>query len=111
MLIPILKSLRTLFSYLILGVVFGGSCSPLLPFMNKNNLPFRIWYLIDLLTCTVAHDTSMRTISGWTGQHMATKKRYYYQAKVIDWLAELFGDKPEHCLRAFVWERKQGFVK
>lgn len=111
MLIPILKLCRTLFSYLILGVVFGGICAPLLPFISKQNLPFRIWYLIDVLICTVAHNTNMRTVSGWTGQHMQNKKRYQHQAAVIDFIARLVGDKPNHCARAYKWEQTQGLTK
>lgn len=111
MLLIIFKTIRTLFSYLFLGVTLGGVCSPLLFFMKGNNMPFRIWFLLDLLICTVAHNTNMRTVSGWTGQHMQQKKRYYYQAKVIDGLAKLFGDSPNHCARAFRWEIKKGRVK
>lgn len=111
MLIPLLKVTRTFLSYLFIGGVFGGVCSPLLPFMKDNNLPFRLWLLIDLLVCTVAHNTDMRTVSGWTGQHMKTKKRYAYQAKVIDWLAELVGDGPNHCERAYQWEISMGRVQ
>jgi len=111
MIFSILKSLRTLLSYLVLGTFFGGLCLPLLPFIFENNMPFRIWYLIDVLICTVAHNTYMRTISGWTGQHMSSKKRYCYQAKVIDWLAQLVGDTSNHCFRQYRWEIKKGYVK
>jgi len=111
MLSTTLKTIRTLLSYLVIGLVFGGICSPLLFFMKGDNLPFRIWFIIDLLICTIAHNTDMRTVSGWTGQHMHNKKRYYYQAKVIDWLAEVAGDGPNHCYRAFQWEVKKGRVK
>lgn len=106
----VLSTLRTLVAYLILGLIFGGSCAPLLFFMDGKNIPFRVWYLIDVMICTVAHDTDMRSISGWTGQHMANKKRYALQAKVIDYLAVLVGDKPNHCYRMFVWEQRKGFV-
>lgn len=111
MLIALLKAIRTLLAYFVIGLFFGGLATPLLFFIEKRNMPFRIWYLIDVLVCTVAHDTDGRTISGWTGQHMLSKKRYYYQAKVIDWGAELFGDKPNHSMRMYRLERFKGLVK
>jgi hypothetical protein len=111
MLILLFKVTRTFLTYLFLGGIFGGICSPLLPFIKENNLPFRIWLLLDLLICTIAHNTDMRTVSGWTGQHMKTKPRYQRQAKVIDLLAELVGNGPNHCFRAYQWEIKMGRVK
>ncbi|MDO6489288.1 hypothetical protein Q4503_16455 [Colwellia sp. 6_MG-2023] len=110
MFITLLKAMRTLLAYLIIGLFFGAIAAPLLPFIKNNNMPFRIWYLLDVLVCTIAHNTNMRTISGFTGQYITKHKRFYYSAKVIDWLAELFGDKPEHCKRMYQWEIEQGIA-
>lgn len=103
-LVFILRALRTLFGYFVLGLLVGVFFAPMLPFMKKGNMPFRVWYLIDVLVCTVAHNTDGRTLSGWTGQHMSSNRRYKYQAVVIDGLARLFGDDPNHCWRAYVSE-------
>ena len=70
----------------------------------------RQWFAIDVLAATTLHGTFRRTISGWTGQHMESKKRYMYQAKVIDWLAIKFGDTPNHCYRAYLYEKHLKFI-
>lgn len=75
-----------------------------------NTYALNQWYTVDVLAATLIHGTRERTISGITGQYMDSKKRYYYQAKVIDWLAELFGDEPNHCHRAYLWELNSGYV-
>jgi len=62
------------------------------------------WLALDILACTTIHNTQRRTISGYTGERMTTK-RYHLQAKVIDRLAILCGDSEYHCLRAYNWEK------
>lgn len=107
----LVKALRTLFAYLVIGLIVGVWFTPLLPWVKKNNYAFRIWFSIDVMVCTVAHGTYRRTISGWSGQFMSTKPRYRKQAKVIDLLLRLCGDTADHCLRAYQWELKQGLVE
>lgn len=111
MFLVVLKVLRTLLAYLVIGVLLGLFCIPLLPFMEKDNYAFNVWYSLDVAICTIAHGTKLRTISGWSGQHALTKKRYRLQAKVIDFLAFCAGDGKNHCYRAYVWELEMGFVK
>jgi len=104
------KVLRTLFAYLVIGLLIATWFIPLLFFINKSAYSFRVWFAIDVLICTVAHGTYRRTISGWTGQYMSLKPRYAYQAKVIDTILKLCGDGDDHCLRAYRWERMQGLI-
>jgi len=103
-------SVRTLGAYLFFGLLIGLPFIPLLFFINGKNYPFKIWYAIDVFICTIAHGTHKRTISGWTGQHMNTHKRFHYQAKLIDWLLRKCGDKRNHCFRAYHSELLQGLV-
>lgn len=106
---------RTLLAYVLLGLSL--ILSPLGWFFLltgvgcflRNKYCFKVWYQVDVLLCTMAHGTKLRTISGWSGQH-AYLKRYLYQRRVIDFLAKLCGDGPNHCQRAFEWEREQGWV-
>lgn len=109
----ILKTIRTLLTYLILGLPLLLIFGCLLPFINSTtmNYPFKVWFAIDVAICAIAHNTYRRSISGWTGQHALTKKRYYYQAKIIDFILVLCGDSPDHCYRSYLWELKQGLVK
>lgn len=114
--IPILKALRQLFgyclvAYLLLNTPLGVFFLLQFLFIKKYKYAFYTWYALDVLICHICHGTGIkRTISGWTGQHMHKYKRYYYQAIVIDWLLELLGDGPNHSLRTFNNEKKQGFV-
>ena len=75
-----------------------------------NEYGLRQWYAFDVLAATLIHGTEKRTISGIAGQYMDSKRRYYYQAKVIDWLAERCGDGPNHCWRVYLWEKNKGYV-
>lgn len=107
-------ALRTLFAYLVLSVLMAGCFFWLLPFVENEddgNYAFNVWYAIDVAICSVAHGTRNRTISGWTGEYATKKKRYEYQAWVIDCLAFLCGDGKNHCERAYFWEKSQGFVR
>lgn len=103
-----LKVLRTLFAYLFLGVMVGAPFLLLLPYVRRSEYVFRVWYTIDVLICTVAHGTTERTISGWTGEHMKTSTRYLVQGRVINFILRLTGDAPLHCERAYEWEIRQG---
>lgn len=121
MIIPILKSIRTLLSYVLavsfifspfipygqyIGYVIAVFFLIQLPFIRKNDYCLNTWYIIDVLACHCVHRTKEnRSISGWTGQHMHKFRRYYYQAKVIDLI---FGE--DHCEREFIKERDKGHV-
>lgn len=62
--------------------------------------------MIDILACHCIHKTGFkRSISGWTGQHMDSKKRYYYQSVVID-----FGFGKNHCRQEYRKEKNRGHV-
>lgn len=122
MIIPILKMLKNLIGYLfaaffllspfVPGGDYVGYMLALfflvqLPFIHKSDYCLSTWYLIDILACHCMHKTGQyRSISGWTGQHMATKKRYYYQAKFIDLL---FGKG--HCLQEYQRELVRGHAE
>lgn len=109
--ILLIKVLRTLFAYLIIGLFVGAPFSVFLPYIRSNKYAFRVWYAIDVFICTVAHGTNERTISGWTGEHMKTKTRYRIQGRVINFILRLTGDSPQHCERAYAWEIKKGKTK
>lgn len=114
--IPILKTLRQLLgycliAYTLLNTPLGVFFLALFPLIGRYEYCFNIWHTIDVLICSILHGTHKRTISGWTGQHAQKYKRYYYQAKVIDFLAELAGDGLNHCHRAYLHELKKGLVK
>jgi len=108
--IGILQTTRQLLSYLLFATLLlspaGLFLCLLFPFIKTNNYAFQTWLLLDRLTCTVCHNTKRRTISGWTGQWQNSIKRYYYQAKVINFL---IGDK-QHCYKAYLWEKSKGYV-
>ena len=104
----VLKMLRTLVGYTLIGLPLLAVFGVLLPFIDlkSQNYPFLVWFAIDTMICAISHGTYQRTISGWTGQYMGTKLRYKYQGKFIDKLASLFGDEPNHCQRAYQSELK-----
>ncbi len=107
----LVKVIRTLFAYVVLGLLVGVWFVPLLPWVKKNEYAFRIWFSIDVMICTVAHGTYRRTISGWSGQFMALKPNYNVQARIIDCLIALLSGEQEHCKRAYEWELEQGLVE
>lgn len=109
-LLPLLRAVWQLLTYVIVGLPVLIILLPSAPWVAKNLKVKIVWIWFDRLVCTVIHFTWMRTISGWTGQHMNNKPRYKYQAKVIDWGAELVGDLPLHSERAFSWEKSKGYV-
>lgn len=77
-----------------------------LPFIRHCDYCLSTWYLIDVLACHCIHKTGLyRSISGWTGQHMFDKKRYEYQAKVIDFI---FGKN--HCVEQYLKEKDKGYI-
>jgi hypothetical protein len=119
--IAILKSLRTLFSYVIavsfiispflpngeiIGYLIAVFFLVQLPFIRQYEYCLSTWYVIDILACHCVHNTGIhRTISGYTGERIHKHKRFYYQSKVIDLI---FGK--EHCLREFKREQAKGYV-
>jgi hypothetical protein len=109
--IPILKALRQLlgyafFAYLLLDTPLGVFFLVQFLFIKKYPYCFYTWYVLDIFACHVFHSTgSKRTISGWTGQHMHKSRRYYYQAKVID-----FGFGKDHCFNTYLSELEKGNV-
>jgi hypothetical protein len=109
---PLIRAIWQLLVYVIVGLPMLIILLPSAPWILKNPKVELVWIWFDRLVCTVAHGTWKRTISGWTGQHMTNKNkpRYMYQAKVIDWCAELVGDSPQHSHRAYVWEKACGYV-
>lgn len=106
---------RTLIAYVLLALVFlvnpigwvfllfGLGCFFRIPYC------LTVWYNIDVALCGFCHNTKLRTISGWTGQHLH-QPRYKVQAKVIDFLAELCGDQPNHCTRVYHQEKARGLI-
>ena len=74
----------------------------------------RFWlsqlHSLDIMICSFVHGTFRRTISGYTGQHAKSKRRYRIAEIVIDWLAIKFGDEPRHCCRAHINELKMGLI-
>jgi len=65
----------------------------------------------DDLIASIFFFTLSRTLSGIAGEGKHKKKLgYKFIADIIDWLAVLFGDADEHCLRAYFWEKSKGFV-
>ena len=104
--------LITLLKYVVVGFIVGGFAIPLLFFVNKKkrNIPFRVWYLIDVIVCTIVHNTSMRTISGLAGEHEQSKQHFKYLAKFIDWLFNLIANEVDHCQIAYRYERMKGYV-
>ncbi|MBO9492076.1 hypothetical protein J7384_17070 [Endozoicomonas sp. G2_1] len=109
--IPILKTLRTLLAYLVLGLPTLLFIWPTAFWIKKNRAIRSAWISFDKRICSFAHGTYDRTISGYTGQFMHKHKRFEYQAKFIDFFAELFGDDPDHCYRAYLYELGRGLVK
>lgn len=107
----LVKVFRTLFAYVVIGLLVGIWFFPLLPWVKKNKYAFRIWFSIDVMICSVAHGTYRRTISGWSGQFMSKKQNYRTQAKIIDYLIVLCGGEKNHCISAYQWELKQGLVE
>ena len=113
---PVLKSIRTLFSYVLavsfvispfipygqyIGYLVASFFLVQFPLIRKYEYCLSTWYIVDVLACHCVHGTgTKRSISGWTGQHMHSKKRYHYQAKVIDFA---FGEG--HCWNEFLKEK------
>jgi hypothetical protein len=108
--LPVIRAIWQMLCYVVIGLPVLLILLPSVPWVAKNLKVKMVWIWFDRLVCTVAHFTWKRTISGWTGQHMTNKPRYKHQADVIDWGAELLGDKPLHSKRAFEWETSKGYV-
>ena len=89
--------------------VYYVMCAILAFFGNKYAI--LQWLSLDKLAAATIHNLDNRTISGWAGQHMHSKKRYYYQSRFIDKLAILLGDEAGHCYREYLKELKKGLVK
>jgi len=121
MLLPLLKMLKNLTGYIFVAffvlspfVPYGHYIGYILalffllqlPFIRKYDYCLSTWYLIDILACHCIHKTGdKRSISGWTGQHMATLPRYRYQAYLID-----FALGKDHCLQEYQKEKAKGHV-
>lgn len=115
--IPLLKTFRQLLGYVLITYLLlktplvGVFFIVQLPLVFKFDYCRFCWLMLDMTICTIIHGTYMRTISGWTGQHMDKYKRYQYQAAVIDWLLEKMGDSKNHCKRAYEYELSKKYVK
>ncbi|GLX86383.1 hypothetical protein tloyanaT_26360 [Thalassotalea loyana] len=107
---PIFKVFQQLLGYVLIGLPMSLLMLPSLIAFNRSTHIKRSWLALDIFIATLAHGTLRRTISGLTGERMHKQKRYYYQALVIDFLAKLVGDGPNHCYRAYLWEQRQGLV-
>lgn len=97
--------------YLTVGLAFTPVILSTATLITTYRWAYLLWLWFDRIVCTIVHFTWKRTISGLTGERALTMARYRYQAIVIDWLAELVGDKPNHCYRAYLWEKRKGFCK
>ena len=123
--LPLLRAIRTMFAYVLtllkivntplpfdnyvtLGGIYLLAAGALAIFGNSYG--FNIWYQLDVMVNTICHNTRYRTISSWTGERLHIP-RYRIQAKVIDTLAITLGDKPRHCERMYLWEKKMGFIE
>lgn len=109
-LLSIVRAIWQLATYVFIGLPILIFLLPSAPWLVKNQIVHFIWLWFDRLVCTIVHFTWKRTISGWCGQNSSKKPHYKHQANVIDWLAELVGDKPLHCHRAHLWEQSKGFA-
>ena len=107
----VIRAVWQLCTYVTVGLPILLILLPSAPFMGRSKKIKFVWIWFDRLVATVIHFTWKRTISGISGQYMKTKLRYEYQAKVIDKLATLVGDKKDHCLRAYRWEQSIKVVK
>jgi hypothetical protein len=105
-----LNALRTLVCYLVLGLLLALPALPLLPFIGKSAWALNGWLSIDITICSWAHGTRYRSISGWVGQFMYSKRRYKVVAKVIDVIFEQLTGETDHCFNTYLHEVKQGFV-
>ena len=101
----VLKTLRTLLCYLLCGLLF------IVPFIVLSLIAllgstwaFNSLYSIDITICSICHGTKLESISA-RSYRLRNDKRYYYQMRFIDLLAQPFDGK-EHCRRAFKWESK-----
>jgi len=113
--ISILQTIRQLLGYSLLAIVLfsnpvGWYFIYLLFSINKDTVAYDLWLAIDRIFCRICHGTRKRTISGWTGQWQYQSKRYYYQAKVINWLLFKATGEKNHSENAYVWELKKGYV-
>lgn len=117
MIIGLLQTARQLLGYGLIATFlfqswFGYFCLLMGLFaLLRNRYALIVWISLDYMACAVCHGVLLRTISSWTGQHMNQSKRYRYQAYLIDWLAELFGDLPNHCEREYQIDLKRGLVR
>jgi len=114
--IGILQAVRQLLGYLFLFLCLtltpiGWYFIYLLPKIKTDKTAFDLWISIDRLFCRISHGTYRRTISGITGQYMDIKKRYKYQAKVIDYIMLQATGEENHSRRSYHWELKQGYKK
>lgn len=105
-----IRVLRQFIGYLLVATLlispigcFYGLCA--IGAILGNQYCMRQWMALDILACTTIHNTQRRTISGYTGERLHLR-RYRIQARVVDFLAMLFGDEPNHCERAYQWEKK-----
>jgi len=102
--LAVIHSFFLLLAYLIIGILVSVLFFPSIPFISKHKRAFKCWYLLDILICTIIHNTTMQSISGHTGQRI-NKQKYKYTAAVIDFLAIMVGDSKNHCVRAYRYER------
>jgi hypothetical protein len=105
------KTLRTLLSYLFLGLFLAAPALPLLPFIGVSQWALNGWHAIDVTICSWAHGTRYRSISGWAGQHQQDKRRYYYIAVFVDAIFLFLAKEVDHCRNTFLDEKSKGLVK
>ncbi|GLX85045.1 hypothetical protein tloyanaT_12970 [Thalassotalea loyana] len=110
MLLSLLKTIRTLLAYVLVGLPLIAAYFFTIPTTIFSRWGQNFWLSIDIVICSAAHGTRYRTISGWTGEHAFTKRRYQYQAYIIDLLAYPFERQWDHCHRAYIYELKKGLV-
>lgn len=109
-----LRALYQLCVYFLLGIVPAIILSPTLLLIAIGKWRVKLlwlWIYLDMLVATVAHFTWKRTISGIAGERCDKYLRFHYIRKVINWLAKLFGDTADHCIRAYAWEIYEGYAK
>jgi len=103
--LTLLKTLRTLFCYVLCGLLFIVPFAALsLLALFGSRWAFNSLYAIDITICSMCHGTMLESISA-RSYRLRRDKRYYLQMLIVDVLAKPF-DGSEHCKRAYQWESK-----
>lgn len=96
-----------LFSGLVLYLIYAAVKAAM---GDKRSLA--TWHGLDVFIASIMYRTRYRSISSIVGgKALQREKGYIVTQTVIDWLAGLFGDGPNHCYRAYHYEIQDPRVK